>query len=414
MKEEQDKWIEGFRNRMKDYSVPVPEQLWEQLSAELDKPKIVPFYAYWRVVAAVAVCLLVTSFAVWYLYSPSSDYIKEVAEQVNVRDDRTFIKEEPVAQVVVPQREKVSNTIMKINKTTIEPEKVEEEEEKGDDAFIPRTKEEPEKYQEQPISRNHRKDSGYSFTATSRQRHQSWEVGAFVGNTPLSTSYTSPGYRNLPHAGNQASYFVMSDVVGDGGSGMTDAASGEAYALGQILSNKVRTMVVSDIKHHMPITAGVTVRFHFNGRWAVESGVLYTLLSSDIRSGGESYSYKTEQKLHYVGIPLKLSYEVWEKNNFSFYVSMGGAVEKCVAGKAKTMYVTGNEKNTYSSESIDVKPLQCSLSAAAGVQFKLSKQIGLYAEPGVAYYFDDGSSVETIRKEHPFNFNLQLGIRISH
>ena len=36
-----------------------------------------------------------------------------------------------------------------------------------------------------------------------------------------------------------------------------------------------------------------------------------------------------------------------------------------------------------------------------------------YAEPGVVYYFDDGSNVNTIRKEHPFNFNIQLGVRFT-
>lgn len=63
--------------------------------------------------------------------------------------------------------------------------------------------------------------------------------------------------------------------------------------------------------------------------------------------------------------------------------------------------------------SLDVDPLQWSVSAAAGVQVNFTKNIGLYAEPGVAYYFDDGSEVETIRKEHPFNFNLQVGLRFS-
>ena len=34
--------------------------------------------------------------------------------------------------------------------------------------------------------------------------------------------------------------------------------------------------------------------------------------------------------------------------------------------------------------------------------------------PGVAYYFDDGSDIQTIRKENPFNFNIQAGIRLTY
>ena len=76
-------------------------------------------------------------------------------------------------------------------------------------------------------------------------------------------------------------------------------------------------------------------------------------------------------------------------------------IEKCVYGKL------GSEKET-------VKPLQFSVSGAVGVQLNATKRIGIYMEPGVAYFFDDGSSVQTIRKENPFNFNIQAGIRFTY
>ena len=34
-------------------------------------------------------------------------------------------------------------------------------------------------------------------------------------------------------------------------------------------------------------------------------------------------------------------------------------------------------------ENVKVKPLQWSLSAAAGAQFKITEKLGIYAEPGV-------------------------------
>ena len=45
--------------------------------------------------------------------------------------------------------------------------------------------------------------------------------------------------------------------------------------------------------------------------------------------------------------------------------------------------------------------------------FKLASHISLYAEPGIVYYFDDGSDISTIRKEKPFNINLQAGLRFN-
>lgn len=79
----------------------------------------------------------------------------------------------------------------------------------------------------------------------------------------------------------------------------------------------------------------------------------------------------------------------------------------------KTAYVTSSGLRNEESESLDIDPLQWSVMAALGAQVNFTKQVGLYVEPGVAYYFDDKSGIETIRKEHPFNFNLQLGMRFS-
>ena len=91
----------------------------------------------------------------------------------------------------------------------------------------------------------------------------------------------------------------------------------------------------------------------------------------------------------------------WIKNWSLSTFPGGGMIEKCVYGKL------GSEKET-------VKPLQFSVSGAVGVQLNATKRIGIYMEPGVAYFFDEGSSVQTIRKENPFNFNIQAGIRFTY
>ena len=43
-----------------------------------------------------------------------------------------------------------------------------------------------------------------------------------------------------------------------------------------------------------------------------------------------------------------------------------------------------------------------------------SRHVGFYIEPGMAYYFDDGSDIQTIRKEQPWLFALQAGFRLSY
>ena len=76
-------------------------------------------------------------------------------------------------------------------------------------------------------------------------------------------------------------------------------------------------------------------------------------------------------------------------------------------GRTPLLELKGLEKET-------VKPLQFSVSGGVGAQINATKRLGIYVEPGVAYYFNDGSDIQTIRKENPFNFNIQAGIRLTY
>ena len=65
------------------------------------------------------------------------------------------------------------------------------------------------------------------------------------------------------------------------------------------------------------------------------------------------------------------------------------------------------------NEKIDEKPLQFSALASVGIQANFNKWLSIYFEPGMAYYFDDNTELLTIRKDKPFNFNMQLGLRFN-
>ena len=99
--------------------------------------------------------------------------------------------------------------------------------------------------------------------------------------------------------------------------------------------------------------------------------------------------------------PTRANWNFIDTKRFTVYVSAGGAVEKCVYG-------------TIDSEKETVKPLQLSVLGAVGAQLNLTNHLGFYVEPGVSYFFDDGSDIQTIRKENPCNFTLQAGFRLSY
>lgn len=184
-------------------------------------------------------------------------------------------------------------------------------------------------------------------------------------------------------------------------------------SMARILAANSNEEVNTRKKHKLPIKAGLSVRYKITPRLSLESGVTYSYLSSELTAGSKGNRYETDQTLQYIGIPLKVNYSLWGNRYWEVYVSAGGEVEKCVAGKSETNYVVDGKKVSTDHEDVKVKPLQCSLNAAAGLQFNILPNLGVYAEPGVGYYFNNGSKVETIYKEKPFNFNLKAGLRLS-
>lgn len=158
------------------------------------------------------------------------------------------------------------------------------------------------------------------------------------------------------------------------------------------------------VHHHQPIRFGFSLRYRFDERWGIESGLTYTRLSADITNTDDGQVTATEQRLNYIGVPLSASYLIWGNRYFNFYLSAGGLVEKMVKGSRTTQGETN---------SVSIHPLQVSVNGAAGAEFKFTEGLSLYAEPSLNYYFDNGSSIPTLYQEKPLNFNLNVGIRFN-
>ena len=125
------------------------------------------------------------------------------------------------------------------------------------------------------------------------------------------------------------------------------------------------------------------------------------------------YASNTDQQLHYLGIPLRLSYNIFDSKYLTVYASAGGMAEKCISGSARTIVEINGTETDNTAGRINIKPLQWSVSAEAGVQGNINDFIGIYIEPGASWHFDNGSLVSTVYKEKPLNFNLEFGIRFS-
>lgn len=168
--------------------------------------------------------------------------------------------------------------------------------------------------------------------------------------------------------------------------------------------------VKTEYKHRLPVRVGLNVAYRLTDRLSVESGVSYTRLSSDMKDGTKDNYSSGSQKLDYIGVPLNVKYRAFGYRRLSVYASAGLLTEKCVSGKATHEYVISGEKK-HEAEDVAAKPWQLSVNAALGAQFDVLRNVGVYVEPGVSYYFDDRSPLSTIYKEKPLNFNLNLGVR---
>lgn len=137
-------------------------------------------------------------------------------------------------------------------------------------------------------------------------------------------------------------------------------------------------------KHHLPMRLGLSLQYQLNDALALQSGINYTYLYS------ESITHIDNQHLHYLGIPIGLSWQLWKTNGFSFYLSGSAMLEKCL-----------NEK-----------PWQWSLGAAAGAEYSFTSHVGVYLQPSLSYYFNDGTSFEHYYKEHPLAPSIEFGLRL--
>lgn len=169
--------------------------------------------------------------------------------------------------------------------------------------------------------------------------------------------------------------------------------------------------VKTKYKHRLPVRVGLNVAYRLTDRLSVESGVSYTRLSSDMKDGTKDNYSSGSQKLDYIGVPLNVKYRAFGYRRLSVYASAGLLTEKCVSGKTTHEYVISGEKKKHEAEDVAAKPWQLSVNAALGAQFDVLRNVGVYVEPGVSYYFDDRSTLSTIYKEKPLNFNLNLGVR---
>ena len=413
---DKEMWMDKLKEKLQDYSEPMPASGWEQLEKELVPPvekRILYPYRKWVATAAAVLLVAAISFSIYFLNTPTAEEIRRTATPMLAADpdilpqtdapDVQVVKVEPARAIrpIVAQAKKIAErqgtepsvpveAVREIagGKETVQ-QMANEKEEIEKEPVVAK--------EESPVVRSHKR-SGQDKLHIPVEKPESkkgrWSLGAAVGNAGgISLTGNDLAGGGIPNEQrlNLVSNAAEGEIIRIPDNQMVVFKEGVPYLK--------RMDEIVDIKHHQPISFGLSVRKGLAKGFSVETGLTYTLLSSDVEmSGGNAM---IDQKLHYIGIPVRANWNFFDKDRFTLYVAAGGMIEKCVYGKL------GSEKQT-------VKPVQLSVAGAVGAQFNATKHVGIYVEPGVAYFFDDGSNVQTIRKETPCNFNIQAGIRFTY
>lgn len=422
-------WTEQLRQRLNDAEVPAPENLWDSISQQLDtqgqqqnaqgqqqdaedaqvakKPHRVALLPW----AAAASVVLIAGVGMWWQLrgnTPDIAMLEPAPHPITLTDNKAVNTKASAVNTkasAVNAKASVANSHISTASThamlaykdnALAPTASKEEEEEEEVMALTMAEQE---VQNEPIAEGSTTTSTPTATATQKSQR----------TTQTQVAHTA---YHLPRTQHQASNTRWQVGVGTAGNMNRYKSSGPIYvnslsavnteyADNEMFRVSPYEQDTKDVTHHdMPISIGFTASYSVTPRIALTSGLVYTLATSSFQHGASMP--KETQTLHYVGIPLNLSYTVWGNSWLRTYIMAGAQADMNVKA---TLKADGHKSN------IDNDRAQFSVTGGAGVQLNVAQQLGVYVEPGVRYYFDNGSAVQTIFKEHPTNFSLQVGLR---
>ncbi|MDR2221201.1 MAG: porin family protein [Flavobacteriaceae bacterium] len=462
-----DKWTNDLEKKMKDHTEIGPEGLWEDLEQTLfgeEKGKIIPLWSdqvqetrkvektvksIWRKrlmnIAVAAVVFLIGGIGFYVnngqqLFKQTSTGIDDQVVNSSPKEKGSNLVEDAensVAIMPAETKEKEKEALVQ-NKES----KYYKKESKTNNGVIQKRQEQlytdllavdaelnqlvasksNSSKEEQGLVKETIKDIVDSFVVEQEKNTENKVVANTIREVPLTPAEEKSSKRPFSFgvfSGNTSSnvnqqqngYSSMNGEIRVGSNDPDVSFDNPSWK--EIYAANLDKDVNTTIDHKRPVRFGASVYYQLNDKWGISTGLTYTRLSSELQAGSDDYKIVSDRVLHYVGIPIQMNYEVWKKGRFSTYANGGFAVEKSVAGTLKTKYKIGDVVEDGGNENVDAKGIQTSVNMSLGMEYKLGKNIGVYFEPGVRYYFDDGSSINTIYKEKPFDFNIQLGLRYS-
>lgn len=420
---EKDSFSEIFKDKLEYFEMPVDEACWDEIEAKMkarDKRRVIPFWGWLGSGVAVA------SLALLLMMNPLETDQVHLAQQANSKQLASKKTKVIDAKTLFEAKEQVQTPIHTEEKKTVAGLSLK--------SAATRTTTDVTHHETSVLGMKRIKketpDNTPATKAVSAEKKES------TATTSSSTAAEAPATRILPdklvpkqvdnepkpsvkqakkHRGwALAAAFGPGMQSSDNGQNGTLMRMGNSYDLGTsstlVGSNYYSTESYSDISYHPGLSFGLTVRKNLTDHLAVESGLMYTYLNTSMK-GQSWYTYDAEIELHYLGIPVNLIVNLYNKHRWTLYASGGGMLEKGIRSTyLQHQYLDNGTVANRTHSGID--GLQWSLNSAVGVSYELQRGLGLYFEPGLSYFFDNAQPT-SIRTENPVSVNFKAGLRLT-
>lgn len=402
----QEKWTQQLHDKLAEYETAAPDDLWDDIESVLNgqqkrRARIIALRR-WTVAAAAAVAVIVVTVVGTRLFWNDKMYeMGEADHELLVETPEVPVHEvigqKPKARPSAPNQKllaaaELPKQTAKLAEDMSHPpvllKAVEPTEESGPDQVSPKPL-----YPQAEQSTDCMTPKGEAEAV----RFISLHAGRKKSLKPSFSLYTM----NTFGSHDNSNAVIMADALARNYTKIYTAG-------GDVAGSRQGTIYLTDYEEHQhhsqPIAFGISVAYPLNSRLSLTSGVVYTKLESMFTQTIHSQHIQQEQVLHYVGIPLGVSYRLWEYGRFKTYLAAGVQADWNVSAHLNT---EGVEQTMHRDR------MQWSASGSLGLQYDALPPLSLYAEPGINYHFDNGSVVQNFFKDKPTNLKLQIGVRLN-
>ncbi len=392
-KEMNKDWMDVFRERcLSDETIPSPDG-WSQISRKMRHAAI-------RRHSALTVALLIPIAAI-LLWSPwRQPAVHDVPGSIPLAEntipsesDDSFVapEEEPIitskVASIVPNKAKESPDIR--SDETVVPNSPSVNPKNSVEPDVTNKPDEPEKTHEDSPKEKVSIESFEAISEPARRRRPRLSIGVDAGSGMVPRK-TDVLLQSTPYIA--ALTFMNAIELPAKTRGILSNYS-NTVSFGVEANQFFPASSTNHYHHDLPLSLGVTARMAFTSRWGMESGIEYTYL----HSGVESAIGRLDQRLHFIGIPVRMDARLLSRGGFDLYAGVGAKAEKCLAASLGQVRCEENR-------------IQWSAEAIAGVQYGIGNRAYLFFQPEAPYYLTKTALV-TIRTENPVSFTLHAGLR---